>query len=131
MLDSGGFTILPRAELEALRLEAKMPFERKVTPEVTDEKQSELPDEVKPDERVERAMIRNARQRLVDVHTTLRSAYEGLSGIIDDQSVFDDETIEDPSEPDTDDDEDDMMSRRLRKARAKARKIKLSPAAAT
>ena len=128
MLDSGGYTILPRAELEALRQEAKMPLERKVTPEVTREvtDKIELPPEVTPELPQERALSRSIRQRLADVHANMRSAYDGLSGLIDDQTIFDEETEEDPSEPDDDDDEDEMMARRSRKARAKARAIKLS-----
>ena len=136
MLDSGGYTILPRAQLEALRVEAKMPATRKVTSEVTPEITPEVTADSVPT--IERALSRNARQRLVDVHATMRSAhitmssaYSDLTGMLEDQSLFDNEADEDASEPDDDGDEDEMTARRLRKARAKARQIKLTPAAAT
>ena len=125
MLDTGGYTILPRAELEVLRREAKMPAERKFTPEVTVQPELELPAEVMPDTPQERTMTRNARQRLVDVHANLRSAFDGLSGIIDDTGIFGDESEEDPSESDDDGDEDDKIARRSRKARAMALAVKL------
>ena len=130
MLDSGGFTILPRAELEALRLEAKMPLERKVTPEVTDE--TELPAEVTPKEPQERALKAGARERLIKLQSAMHSvreviteSYSDLTSFLDDTGQFDDETEEDPSEPDDDNDEDEMIARRSRKARAKARAVKL------
>ena len=83
---------------------------------------------------IERALSRDARQRLVDIRATMQSAhiamssvYNDLTGMIEDQSLFDDEISEDPSEPDEDSDEDDEdIARRIRKARAKARAVKMS-----
>jgi len=140
MLDSGGYTILPRAELEALRLEAKGPLERKVAPEVTPEvtAEAELPVEVTTEKPQERALKPGARQRLIKLQSAMHSvreviteSYSDLTSFLDDTGQFDDETEEDPSEPDDDNDGDEMTARRLRKARAKARLVKLSPAVPT